>query len=207
MSRIKQKFSSLSFTSLFVEMVIVFMGVYLAFLLSNYQENRKVERESARVVALMQVGLDHYEGLFEGFAQLHETENAAFRDELNNGRIPEFWNRSYFPAPQYPIDVINFVLTKESYKVFAIDVYLPLTRFSNAMQRVMYVEEKLVTLGERYEPLPDQNDPQYERVAKQQRILAEKYWRYLEIRKAISKEIVATVRALKKELNALELRQ
>ena len=187
-------------------MAIVFLGVYLAFLLSNYQENRKIERESARVVTLMQVGLDHYEGLFEGFALRHETENAAFRDELNNGRIPAFWDQSFFPAPQYPIDVINFVLTKESYKVFAIEVYLPLTRFSNAMQRVMYVEEKLVRLGERYEPLPDQRDPEYERIAKQQRILAEQYWRYLEIRKSISKEIVATVRALRKELDALELR-
>ena len=205
MLRMKERFASINFTSLFFEMLIVFVGVYLAFLLSGYQETKKVEREGARVVALLQVGLEYYEKLFEGFALRHENVNAAFRSQLENNEIPEYWQGGFYAAPQYPIDVINFVLTKESYKVFALDVYLPLTSFANAMQRVMYVEEKLVSIAEQYEPLPAKSNPEYDRVFAQQRVLAARYLRYLDMRKSISEELVVKIRALSSDIEELNL--
>ena len=138
---------------LFLELVIVFVGVYLAFLFTDYKEQQRTAAEIERVATLMQVGLDRYEELFEGFAQRHAIKNEEFRQQLENNQIPVFYD-TYYAAPQYPVDVINFVLTREGYEVFSLDFYVPLTSFAHSIQRVMYVEEKLVQLGEQYRRLP-----------------------------------------------------
>lgn len=202
MPKIKESLKSINFIQLLFELIIVFCGVYLAFVFSSYQESKTLAKESERVVALMMVGVERYEKLFEGFAQRHEIVNAEFRSDLEQNLIPNF-SEAYYPAPQYPIDVINFVLTKESYKVFAIKVYIPLTGFSNAIQRLMYVEEKLVSISEQYEPLPVTGDPDYQRIANQQRLHAQRYLNYLETRKNISLELVQRSRELSKLLGEL----
>lgn len=202
MLNFKESLKSINLIQLLFELIIVFLGVYMAFVFSSYQESRALAKESERVVALMMVGVERYEKLFEGFAQRHEIVNAQFRSDLEQNRIPDF-SESYYPAPQYPIDVINFVLTKESYEVFALKVYIPLTGFANAIQRLMYVEEKLVAISEQYEPLPVTGDSDYQRIMNQQRLHAQRYLNYLETRKNISLELVDRSRELGELLREL----
>lgn len=195
MRRLTKNNKSISFAGLFLELVIVFSGVYLAFLLSNYQKDKQIAQEGERVIALVQVGIGQYQELFEGFALYHERVNTQFRTELENNTIPDF-SRTFYPAPAYPIDVINFILTKESYEIFTLDVYVPLIEFANAVQQLMYVEEKLVMLSEKYEPIPSSNSQDYDRITNQQRHYAVLYLEYMEIRKNIATRLSTRAKKL-----------
>lgn len=133
----------------------------------------------------------------------HKSNNSRFYNELKAGGVPDF-SDTYYPAPQYPIDVIRHILTRESYQVFTIDFYVPLTAFSNAMERLMYIEEKLVKIAEQYEPLPDKTHPDYERIFLIQRQNAIRYYNYLEKRQNTCEELVTKADGLIKKLMQLE---
>lgn len=204
MRRFKEQVTSINPVRLVLELVIVFLGVYLAFLFNGYKEKQRTEAEIQRVAALMEVGLDRYEELFEGFAQRHTIKNEEFRQQLANNQIPVFYE-TYYASPQYPVDVINFVLTREGYEVFSLDFYLPLTSFAHAIQRIMYAEEKLVQLGERYRRLPPAESPNYQQVFNEQYILAQQYYRYLEMRRSMSEDLAQQASQLKAQIAALQL--
>lgn len=203
MRRLKEQITSINPVRLFLELIIVFLGVYLAFLFTSYNEKQRTQAEIERVAALMEVGLDRYEELFAGFAQRHAIKNEEFRQQLANNQIPVFYE-TYYASPQYPVDVINFVLTREGYDVFSLDFYLPLTSFAHAIQRIMYAEEKLVQLGERYRRLPSPESATYQQVFNEQYILAQQYYRYLEMRRTIAEDLSQQASQLKAQITALK---
>ncbi len=199
MPRFFARRSPINVLQLFFELIIVFIGVYLAFLLANHQQERQARQERERVIGLVRLGLERYESLFAGFVQGHASRNATFRAALEAGEVPDFGG-DYFPAPQYPIDVINHILTSESYAVLAQDLYVPLAAYVNAIQRMMYIEEKLAQLADRYEPLPI---PPAEDAFLRQRHLAIRYYGYLERRKSTAEELATRSTELIARFDAL----
>jgi hypothetical protein len=180
-----------------VELLIVFVGVYSAFLLDDWQTARELRRERDRITALLQLGIERYQKLFEGFVLRHETVNADFRAALESGSVPDFGD-TFYPAPQYPIEMIRHVLTRESYDVFSIDAYVPLTTFVNSLERLMDVEAKLVALSSQWDPLPPANHPDRDWLRARAVHRAKRYLTYLDIRMRISADL---------QKQATELRQ
>ncbi len=170
------------FGLLLLELLIVFVGVYLAFLLAEFQEQKQRERSFQRIVQILDVGLERYAQAFGAMAQYHDRENTAIRDALAAGQLPSFGD-VYYPAPQYPMDVIDYIATEEAFRVFDVAYYTELIAFSNGVQRLMYIEEKLVQAAERYQPLPAEDDTEYTRIHHEQRQLAERYLGYMDRRR------------------------
>lgn len=178
-----------------VELVIVFVGVYLAFVLTEYQEDRQRERRTERIVEILDVGLARYEQVFGAMVGYHDRRNAELGDALAENRLPDIGD-VYYSAPQYPIDVIDYIVTEEAFRVFDIAFYTELITFTNAIQRLMYIEEKLVETAERYEPLPPPDDPDHARVYREQRQLAERHLGYMALRRNTADELLEKVRSL-----------
>ncbi|MEQ9302324.1 MAG: hypothetical protein RJQ14_00300, partial [Marinoscillum sp.] len=147
---LRSSLSAINYVQLILDLVIVFIGVYTAFYFSEIKARNARVAEGEKVIGLLELGIDRYEKAFASFADYHETHNASFKERLDNDVIPDY-SSTFYPAPQYPVDVITHILTRESYQVFSIDFYVPLTAFANALERMMYVEEKLVLLAERYQ--------------------------------------------------------
>lgn len=196
----KKSFKSINYVQLGFDLVIVFIGVYLAFLFSNYQEGKKQQRDGQRVIAVLKVGLQRYSNTFTNIAGYHEQKNAEIRASLEGNEIPYFGG-SYYPAPQYPLDVVNFILTRESFEVFDVDIYVHLTQFSNAIQRIMYIEEKIALTSEEFRYLPPEDDPTYDQMFRDQYVLATRYLDYMERRKNAAQELVQVINALSSRLN------
>lgn len=193
--RFRQYLSTINPLGLFAELVIVFLGVYLAFLFSAHQEERKIEADKEKIVELLEFGLERYHELFSGFATRHENLNPQILATLQNGEVPDFGGE-YFVAPQYPIDAIKFLLTDESYDLFENGLYVPLIEYVNRINRLMYVEEKLVELSEVYEPLPATTHPSYEHLHAKQMHKGWRYYRYMELRKEISSNLADHIKAV-----------
>lgn len=183
LTRLKRQASELNPLAIGVELLIVFVGVYLAFLLSQYQETRKLDDKRETVISLLADGIGRYEGLFEGFAQYHEGRNAEILAELRGGQIPDMSNVAY-AAPQYPSDAIDYVLTNESFDVFELELYVPLASFANRIKQLTSVEAELTELGNRYVRV-DRTSPRYAEMYQ----LGVRYHHYMEFRRSISADL------------------
>ena len=193
--RLSTYLKQLNPVAIVAELLIVFVGVYLAFMLAEYRETRRLEDRKDRVIALLHEGVGRYETLFSGFVLWHDQHNAALREALQNGDLPDYSDQFYV-APQYPIDVISYVLTSESFDVFDLDLYIPLTEYASRMQRIMYVEAQITDLADRYVSVPREESPEYAWRVAQQRQQAWRYLQYMESRKRIAAELAEHSRGL-----------
>lgn len=194
--KLSSSFRTINPTQLVLELIIVFLGVYLAFLLSSYRVESKISQDRDKVIELLELGIDRYHELFEQFVLGHQNRNQAFKESLERNEIPDF-SLVTFPAPQYPIDAITFIVTDKSYDLFQVGLYVPLTAYLNAFERLMYIEEKLVQLSESYQPLPPESHPDYSHLRSAQLLDAKRYLRYLELRKNTCEELVSQSKELK----------
>lgn len=191
-------FKSINYLQLLFDLVIVTIGVYVAVIFSDNKAQNEKRQQSERMIALLEVGINHYEELFSGFVLYHEQYNRNFKNKLDSGSILDFSNQ-VFPAPQYPIDVINYILTNESYEVFTVDLYIPLTTFSNTIEQIMYIEEKLVDCADKYQIIPDRSHPDFKIIESQQLRNAYRYYQYLELRKSKAQQLSRLAKAIKQQ--------
>ena len=143
----KNVLNKISYVQLLLDLIIVFIGVSLAFVFTNYQEQQKEKKQTEQVLSLLDTGLSLYEQLFEGFVSYHKNYNVEFRNKLNNNDIPNLEGILY-PSPAYPIDAIS-LLTNQGYQILGPAIYVKLTEFSNAIKRLSYIEQKLVGISEK----------------------------------------------------------
>jgi len=195
--------TSISFKQLFFELIIVFIGVYAAFILSNQQLEKQEERKAEKVVSMMKYGIERYQELFSGFVIYHEKYNAEFKSSLELGEIL-YYGDVIYPQPQYPIDVITEVLTKESYQMFTMDIYLPLIQFTNGVERIMSVESRLEELAGEYETLPDPSASNYIDIKNKQLQLAKRFYLFLELRKRIAFSLAKYAEAINAQMEHIE---
>ena len=192
--RISQWVRDLNPVAVAVELLIVFVGVYLAFVLNEYQEAERNREKRETVIELLREGLEQYGRLFEGYAQFHTAEGDRLRLMLAEGELPDLGG-AFYVAPQYPIDVINHVLTNESLEVFDTELYIPLTEYAARMQRIMSVEAQITEIGNRYIAVT-RSDPRYQ----EQRHLAGRYLLFMESRGRIAGELAERSRRLNEML-------
>ncbi len=192
----KKILDRIDYVQLTLDLIIVFIGVTLAFVFTRYQEENKATQRTEQVVSLLVTGLDMYEDLFGGFVLYLEEFNAKFREKLDSGELPNFESET-FPAPQYPIDAIS-LLSDQSFETLTPEVHIKLTEFSNAIRRLIYTEQKMVDASEKYTYIPKNQPfaiPELYRI--EQIKWARNYLKYSEIRKRTSKELQIKSRDLR----------
>lgn len=194
MSKLKKLLKKINYIQLSLDLIIVFIGVTLAFVFTNYKEQQKEEKETQRIIGLLKVGFERYEELFVGFVQRHETYNESFRNDLNKGTIQNYQGVTY-PSPQYPTDVISQLLINQ--RNLNTEAYVLLISFSNGIKRLIYTEEKLVENSEKYIQLPENNKDVSPVYYIEQEKWARQYLRYLDIRKSTLQELVNIIGQLK----------
>ena len=87
--RFQMGLRSLNPAQLVIELVVVFLGVYLAFLFSSFRANAERLKETEKAIELIEIGIDRYEMLFEQFIIGHQNRNTAFRESLAKNEIPK----------------------------------------------------------------------------------------------------------------------
>tara|TARA_B100001250_G_C19595264_1_gene698147 strand:- start:63 stop:680 length:618 start_codon:yes stop_codon:yes gene_type:complete len=198
-NKLTNAFKSINFLQLLFDLIIVTIGVYIAVIFSENKAQRDKMQQGERMIELLEVGISHYDKLFSGFVLYHEDFNRNFKNKLDSNIIIDFSDVVY-TAPQYPIDVLQYLLTNESYEVFTADLYIPLTRFANNIEQIMYVEEKMVECAGRYQQIPNKTHPDYEIIVAQQIQNAKRYHQYLELRASKSRNLAELAKSIKEKL-------
>lgn len=193
----KQFWKQLNPIQLAFDFLIVFIGVYLAFLFSSYQESKKQEKELNQIVSLVDLGLKRFEQVFDGYYKYHVNYNARFEEKLKNDVVIDYSMNGYV-QPQYPIDLINQIFTKSGYKVLDQDLYLALNNFTNDIQRLITIEEKLTQFSESYSVLPPKSHPDFEIHRGEILLNSKRYLKYLNYRRDKCKDLANQSRELQK---------
>ncbi len=138
---------------LFLELVIVFVGVYLAFLFQSYNENQKVSKEKDKVLTALKYELEYFRTQLPGRSRFMKTE---LDELLVLARKGEYSNYSdwIFLEPQYDFQIVEYALSIENTDIIDFDVYDKLTSVYGAIKRLEHAEKLMMEMSQRYVPIP-----------------------------------------------------
>lgn len=136
---------------LFVELVVVFLGVYLAFVLNNYREKRQIDQERQKVLIGLLEGFREIRGALPGNLAFHKNLQSEVDSVIREGVIPSQLSYWRFLQPQYNLSLIDYALQLKGEDIIDRELYLHLSGTLVNAKKLMYTEEKLTQLSLDYE--------------------------------------------------------
>lgn len=146
-------FSKQGIKFLLLELVIVFVGVYGAFLFQNYNEQRKTEAEKEKVMIGVKEDLEYFRIYFPDFAGLSLVEE--WREKIASETYPNFsgWR---FIQPQYDYIAIEYALASEA-EVINFELNSAIAEIYQELRKLEHVELLLTELSMSYQAVPEGN--------------------------------------------------
>ncbi len=145
---------------LFAELIVVFVGVYLAFVLSNYSENQKIELQKKKILISLKSELAFMMGMYPGMAQYQEKMVKNWKDSLKQNIIDDFFEYRYV-QPQYNYMVLEYAINGRETGVVEFSLYKKLLHVYQAIKQVEYAEEKMTEFGAQYHPIAESHSRDY----------------------------------------------
>jgi hypothetical protein len=147
-----QFFSKDGLKFLMLELVIVFLGVYGAFLLQNYSENQKLKSEQEKVLAGLKEDLEYFRIYFPGFTSSGQVEQ--WQETLNEEKYIDFseWR---FIQPQYDYTAIEYALKADA-AVIDYELNSKLAEIYLELQKLRYAEDLMTGLAMKYVDVPEE---------------------------------------------------
>ena len=135
---------------LFLELIIVFFGVYGAFLFQSYSENRKIDSEREKILIGLKEDLEYFRIYFPDFAgypTVQEWNETYAEDKYIN------FSGWRFLQPQYDYIAIEYALTADA-EVIDYELNSVLAEIYQELQKLEHVEQLLTELAMKYQAIP-----------------------------------------------------
>ena len=201
MNAVKNTFSKLSPLKiltkakyLLVELCIVFIGVYGAFMLNKYNEQQKVEVQRQKMYVTLNKELVELQQTFESISNYHDSINEVFKVKHNQKELIPEVERYRYIAPQYSLQIIENALNNNSFNMMDLELHIEISKLYANLQQLIYTEQKITDVSEKYSLLTAQQKEEKFNLNKWSLI-------YLEDRRSILKRLDLKTQELIKELN------
>lgn len=146
-------FSKEGIKFLFLELIIVFLGVYLAFLFQSYSEQRKIDAEKEKVLIGLKEDLEYFRIFFPDYAGAPEAEE--WRKLASSGEYNDFstWR---FIQPQHDYTAIEYALSLDA-EIIDFELNSVAAEIYQELKKLEHVEIILTELAMRYTAIPEGN--------------------------------------------------
>lgn len=136
---------------LLLELLIVFLGVYGAFALQSFSEDRKLDAERQRVLVGIKQDLEFFRVFFPGFTGRDVIEER--RSLIAEGRYRDYsdWR---FLQPQYDYTAIEYALGTGA-DVVDYELNEGLAGIYLELRKLRHAEDLMTTLAMSYRPIPE----------------------------------------------------
>ena len=134
---------------LLLELLMIFIGVYLAFLFQNYSEDKKISKEKEKVLVSLKLELETFRTTFPGFSEYQKDKNAEWDSVFAAVEMAEFYTWRYL-EPQYNFQVIEYALDQERTEVVDFELYDQLAKLYSSIKRLEHAERMMTEHGQRY---------------------------------------------------------
>ena len=136
-----------------VELIIVFVGVYLAFFLNSLQEEKYIQQESEKIWSSLKIELEGIRLAFPVWAENQEEQNMKWDSLFSNEEIGDFYTWRYI-QPQYDFTTIQYAIDSREGSIVDFDMYKKLTALYQSIQQLEHSENLMTEVGLRYKNIP-----------------------------------------------------
>lgn len=134
---------------LFLELLIVFIGVYLAFLLQSYAEGKKMYKEKEKVLVGLKLELEVFRTSFNSFADFQKVKVDEWDSLFALEKVASYYNWRYI-EPQYNFMIIEYALDQKGTDIVNFDLYDKISMLYGEIKKLEHVERLMTNLGMRY---------------------------------------------------------
>ena len=136
-----------------LELLIVFVGVYLAFLFQSYNEQQKVTAEKEKVLSSLKKETEEFRISFPLNADYQQKKVAEWDSIYIAGGVSEYYNWRYI-EPQYKFQVIEYALNLQGTEILDFELYEALLNLYQRIKQLEHTERLMTELGNQYNALP-----------------------------------------------------
>ena len=136
-----------------LELAIVFVGVYLAFVLQDFSEDLQEAREQDKIYRALKYELEGFRFLMPGQAAYATGVRNQMQTGLDNGRITDFseWR---FIAPQYDYQIIEYAINVQNSEIVDFALFERLKTLFTSIKRLESAEGQMMSMAQRYAAVP-----------------------------------------------------
>ncbi|MEP0984871.1 hypothetical protein [Ekhidna sp.] len=155
---LRKLFSSKNkFTWVLIDLLIVIIGVYCAFLIQNYAEQEKNEKEKNRVVTALKYELEAFRFQMSEISLGMTSYAQQLSSTLSKGDYANF-SDFRFIEPQYDYQTIQYSLSLQNSEIVDFELYNTLQSLFVEIKKVEHVERLITETSRRYHTLPSNLD-------------------------------------------------
>ncbi len=140
-----------------VELIIVFVGVYLAFFLNSIQEEKYIKQESEKIWSSLKIELEGIRLAFPLWAENQAEQNVKWDSLFAKEEIGKFYTWRYI-QPQYDFTTIQYAIDSREGNIVDFDMYKRLTTLYQNIQQLEHSENLMTEVGLRYKNIPSGMD-------------------------------------------------
>lgn len=132
-----------------LELFVVFVGVYMAFLFQQYSENQKQSQEKDKVLMSLKAELDDFRTSFPRFANFQASKNKEWDSLFAAQEVGDFYDWRYL-EPQYNYKILEYALNQEGTDIVTFELYDELSKLHSFIKRLEHAERLMTEHGMRY---------------------------------------------------------
>lgn len=138
---------------LIVEFVIIFLGVYLAFLFQNYTAKQHIKSEQTKVLIGLKADLEYFRLFFPGYSSNAERLVQNWNDVYSSNAIDDFssWR---FIQPQYDYTALEYALNADA-DVIDYDLHTRIAEVYQELQKLRHTELLITEIAMSYQAIPN----------------------------------------------------
>lgn len=141
------------FAWVLIDLLIVIIGVYCAFLIQNYAENEKNLKERDRIITAMKYEMEAFRFQMSQISLGMRREVRVFNSYLSQQTYPNF-SDARFIEPQYEYQSIEYALKLQNSAIIDFELYLKLQNIFVEIKKIEHVERLLTETSRRYQTIP-----------------------------------------------------
>lgn len=175
-----KKLPTVPWKMLLLELVVVFVGVFLAFEFNSFSENQKVKSEKEKVMTSLKKELDMIGLSFGNMGAFQKGMVQEWDSLLRNKQLGDFYDWRYI-QPQYNYAVLEYALDTRDARIVSFELYEKLVKVYRELKKLEHAENLMTEWGGQYKLLPldmDTTSIAYQNRAADNRFAFYKFIRY-----------------------------
>ena len=136
-----------------LELLVVFIGVYLAFLFNAYSENKKISSENEKVLTSLKKETEEFRLSFPLQAQGMLANVRKWQAAYDSGNVADYYDWRFL-EPQYNDQVIEYAIALKGSEIVDFELYEALLQLNREIKQLEHAERLMTETSNRFNNIP-----------------------------------------------------
>ncbi len=146
--------SSNKLTWVLIDLLVVIIGVYTAFLIQSYAQDQRVEKEKERIYSALKYELENFRIFLPGRSSYTSGKVSEWTEVYKNDSYIDFSNW-IFIEPQYTYQIIEYAMSIEDNEIVDFQLYNKLQKLYVEIKKLEHAEQLIMQTSLKYQSVDD----------------------------------------------------